>query len=71
MQRILAHNIIYQGNNHHLSVAEIADDGTITVRPFTEETSSTTFVNGTVDIDRLIQSSRRPDRQDESQLHIS
>ena len=71
MRRILAHNIVYRGIDHRLSVAQIADDGTVSVQPFTEETASTEFVNGTFDLDQFIRASHLPDPQDVSQSHIS
>ncbi len=51
MIRVLAHNIIHEGKEHHLSVAEISDDrGSVKITPFAVETHSTVFVSGTLEI---------------------
>lgn len=51
MIRVLAHKILFDGAEHRLSVAEISDDRQqVKVEPFVEETHSTVFVPGTVEI---------------------
>lgn len=46
--RLAAHTIIYQGNAYEKHFAFLAPDGTVEIRPLTEEIHSTVFINGTV-----------------------
>ncbi|MCM1028030.1 MAG: hypothetical protein NC342_00750 [Pseudoflavonifractor sp.] len=51
LQRILAHNIIYRGRSYPLHLAEFdSTTGHLSLRPFSEETHSTRFIPGSVEL---------------------
>lgn len=51
MIRILAHDILFDGLHHRLSVAQFPDDfSSVEIFSFEEETASTYFIEGTITI---------------------
>ena len=49
IQRILAHNIVWQGRTYHMHIAELdTETGKVTMRAFDHEIPSTIFISGTV-----------------------
>lgn len=49
IQRILAHNIVWQGRTYHMHIAELdPETGKVTMRAFDHEIPSTIFISGTV-----------------------
>lgn len=52
MKRYLAHRAVIDGKVHEgLTLVIVNDDGTIDVSPYSKETHSTVFVNGTLTLD--------------------
>ncbi len=51
MKRILTrHVVLADGSKRDLSVVSVADDGSVSVEPYTRETAGTTFHSGTIRI---------------------
>jgi hypothetical protein len=48
MQRYLAHKVVMYGEEHRLSIVSIDSNDIATIEPFTQETASTAFVDGTI-----------------------
>lgn len=54
MIRVLAHDILFDGTHHRMSIAQIADDfSSVTIFPFREEIAATAFVNGCICIRKI------------------
>lgn len=52
MKRFLAHRAVIDGTVYEgLTLVTVLDDGTINAEPYTHETHSTVFVNGTLTLD--------------------
>ncbi len=50
MERLMAHEIIYDGRHYRMSVIELDASGAIRIYPYTHEIHSTRFVNGSVEV---------------------
>lgn len=61
MKRFLAHRAVIDGKVHEgLTLVTVNDDGTIDVCPYSKETHSTVFVNGTLTLNTKDDFNKRP-----------